>query len=201
MDKVILVTSFASEKLILEYKDNHLFAIEKGIKKLSDLSLKAELAISDFDTYKINEFENSDIEIEKLPEEKDYSDTEYALIKARNLYPNKKIIILASLEKRYDHSHALLLLLKKYKNVILKDDHNSIYYFDEGKYILDKEDYTYLGAFGFPNCKISINGVYYKVNNLELSFLETKAISNSFTSSKVEVEIIKGGALIVLSKD
>lgn len=201
MDKVIIVTSFTSEKMILKYKDYPLIGVEKGIKKILDLNLKPVFAISDFDTFSLDEITNIDFEIEKLPSEKDYSDTEYALIRARELYKDVEIVILGSLSKRYDHSHALLLLLKKYSNVVLEDENNAIYCFEKGDYGLFKEDYSYLGIFGFPSCKVSLEGVYYKVENLELSFVETKAISNSFINDYVDVHVLKGTLLLVLSKD
>lgn len=203
MDKIVIVTSFASEYLINKYKNEILIGVENGINKILNLKLKPSVCISDFDTINYDKICNKDLNIIKLPCEKDFSDTEEAIKKAIELYNVKEIIILCSLEKRYDHSHSLLLLLKKYKDYDIKliDDNNLIKVLSNGKYLIKKDDYKYLGVFGFPKGVLSISGVKYDVNNYYLDFCETRAISNDILDDEIEINVISGDILLTLSKD
>lgn len=203
MNKVVIVTSFASCSLIDLYKNESLICVEKGINKVLNLGLKPLLCISDFDTLNYDDINDKNLNIIKLPCEKDYSDTEEAIKKAIELYNPKEIIILCSLEKRYDHSHSLLLLLKKYKiyDIKLIDDNNFIKVLSKGKYIIKKDEYKYLGVFGFSTGLLSIKGVKYSVNNYYLDFCETKAISNDIIEDEIEINVLSGDILLILSKD
>ncbi len=203
MDKVIIVTSFASDSLIDLYKNEALICVEKGINKVLNFGLKPLLCVSDFDTFNYNDINNKGLNIIKLPCEKDYSDTEESIKKTIEIYDPKEIIILCSLEKRYDHSHSLLLLLKKYKDYDIKliDDNNFIKVLSKGKYIIKKDKYKYLGVFGFPIGLLSIKGVKYAVDNYYLDFCETKAISNDIIEDEIEINVLSGDILLILSKD
>lgn len=205
MNKVCIVTSFASYESILKHKDSILVGVEKGIKHIFDLGLIPSFCVSDFDTLDYKEIEEDvkNINILKLPSEKDYSDTEFALIKSIELFNPSEVVILCSLSSRYDHSHSLLLLLKKYinNNVKLVDDLNIVRVLKNENYYINKEDYTYLGVFGFPNAIISMKNVKYEVSDYKIDFCETRAISNEFVDDVALIEVKEGNLLLVLSKD
>lgn len=205
MNKVCIVTSFASYESILKHKDSILVGVEKGIKHIFDLGLIPSFCVSDFDTLDYKEIEEDvkNINILKLPSEKDYSDTEFALIKSIELFNPSEVVILCSLSSRYDHSHSLLLLLKKYinNNVKLVDDLNMIRAFEKGNYYINKEDYSYLGVFGFPSGVITLKEVKYEVSDYKLDFCETKAISNEIINEFANIDVKEGNILLVLSRD
>ena len=115
MKKVVLVTSLASKKSIMKYQKLPLIGIERGIELIAKCNLPIALGIGDFDTldYEVVSKYLKPNQIVRLKKEKDLSDTEAAVIHMQKLGFDE-IVILASLAKRYDHSHALLLLTNKF---------------------------------------------------------------------------------------
>lgn len=204
MKKAILVTSSASNELITKYKDFPLIGIEKGIEKIKKLNLKVALAISDFDTMpyeKALEIVPKN-KVIKLSSQKDDSDTEAAIKKLLELGYDE-FVILASLQKRYDHSHALLLLTKKYfpYQIYIEDDYNSITYFEKGDYTIARSSYRYFGVFGFPNAVVTMESSLYPMKRLKLDFVTTIAISNQLIERTAIFKVLKGGVLFVQSKE
>lgn len=204
MRKLVIATSFATDRLIQKYAGLPFIGVENGIKKVFDSKEDLILAICDFDTLKYSDIKEkiSDDKIIALNEKKDYSDTEEAILKAKELGYDE-IIILASLQKRYDHSHALLLLLKKYAElrISIEDENNFISYYQKGNYIIQKQDYRYFGLFGFPEAVVSVDNSLYGVKKMKLDFTTTNAISNSLLDRVAIFNVYKGGVLFVQSKD
>lgn len=204
MRKIVIVTSYASKNSILKYAKVPLIGIERGIELIAKCGLPIALGIGDFDTLDYKEATKylKPSQIVRLNSHKDLSDTEAAVEHMQKLGFDE-MIILCSLKGRYDHSHALLLLTKKYSNckICLEDDNNYIYYLEKGTHIIQKQDYKYIGFFGFPEAVISVDNSAYNSRKLKLNFTETKAISNELLDRVAEIEIHKGGVLVVQSKE
>lgn len=76
-----------------------------------------------------------------------------------------------------------------------------ISYYGKGTHLIQKQDYRYLGLFGFPNAIISFENSEYKSKKLKLDFTETKSISSGLLDRVVEIDVHKGGILVVQSKE
>lgn len=204
MKKAVIVTSFASKELIMKYKDLPLIGVEKGIELIANLKLPISLAIGDFDTldYKDALKYVKQEQIFKLSPHKDYSDTESA-VEVMQKYGFDEIIILGTLQGRYDHTHALLILTCKYPKckISLEDDMNKIFYLSKGSYAIEKGDFKYIGFFGFPKAVISVENSQYNSKKLKLDFTQTKAISNQLIDRIAEIDVHKGGILVIQSKE
>lgn len=204
MRKVVIVTSFASKNLIMKYSNVPLIGVERGIELISKCSLTVALGIGDFDTLEYQSALNylKPNQIVRLNPHKDLSDTEAAVQHMQKLGFDE-MVILGSLKGRYDHTHALLLLLKRYPNckISLEDDNNLITYYGKGVHVIQKQDYRYVGFFGFPQAVISIDNSKYNAKKMKLDFTETKAISNELLDRVAEIEVHKGGVLVVQSKE
>ncbi len=205
MSKVILVTGSADENLVSSYASFPMIGVEKGNEILLKQNLKPFYALGDFDSYNRENIAKilPSEKIITLKQEKDESDTEAALKFAINHLGASEIVILASLYGRYDHSHALLLLLRKYRKIHLQieDAHNRILYFEKGNHIISQEEYPYIGLFGFPNAVVTMENTKYPVKKMKLSFCEVKAISNVIQSRVSLFTVHKGSVLVVLSRD
>lgn len=204
MKKVVIVTPLASKNTIMKYSKTPLIGVERGIELISKCNLPIALGIGDFDTL---DYQNAlkyikPNQIVRLNPHKDMSDTE-ATIDYMQKLGFDEITILCSLKGRYDHTHALLLLTKRYPNckISLEDDNNYITYLEKGNHIIQKQDYKYIGFFGFPEAIITIDNSAYNAKKLKLKFTETKAISNELLDRIAEIEIHKGGVLVVQSKE
>lgn len=204
MRKVVIVTSFASKNSVLKYANVPLIGVEKGIEIISKCNLPIALGVGDFDTL---EYQTAlqylkPNQIVRLNPQKDMSDTEAAVDYMQKLGFDE-MTILGSLKGRYDHTHALLLLTKRYPKckISVEDEFNFVTYLEKGNHIIQKQDYKYVGFFGFPEATISINNSAYNAKKLKLDFTETKAISNELMDRVAEIEVHKGGVLLVQSKE
>ncbi|CDC45633.1 thiamine pyrophosphokinase [Firmicutes bacterium CAG:449] len=204
MKKVIIVTPFASKTSILKYSKIPLIGIENGIELISKCNLPVALGIGDFDTldYQTALKYLKPNQIVRLDPHKYMTDTEAAVSYMQKLGFDE-MIILCSLSKRYDQAHALLLLTKKYPKckIYLEDDNNFITYYGKGNHVIQKQDYRYVGFFGFPTAVIGFDNSSYKNKKIKLDFTETKAISNELLDRVVEIDVYKGGVLVVQSKE
>lgn len=204
MKKVVLVTSLASKKSIMKYQNLPLIGIERGIELIAKCNLPIALGIGDFDTldYELVSKYLKPNQIVRLKKEKDLSDTEAAVIHMQKLGFDE-IVILASLAKRYDHSHALLLLTNKFSKckIYIEDDNNFVTYLAKGSHLIQRQDYNYIGFFGFPKAVVSLDNSKYPMKKMKLEFTTTKAISNELLERVVSLEVHKGGVLVVQSKD
>lgn len=204
MKKVVLVTSLASKKSILKYQNLPLIGIERGIELIAKCNLPIALGIGDFDTldYELVSKYLKPNQIVRLKKEKDLSDTEAAVIHMQKLGFDE-IVILASLAKRYDHSHALLLLTNKFSKckIYIEDENNFVTYLAKGSHLIQRQDYKYIGFFGFPKAVVSLDNSKYPMKKMKLDFTTTKAISNELLERVVSLEVHKGGVLVVQSKD
>lgn len=204
MKKVVLVTSLASKKSIMKYQNLPLIGIERGIELIAKCNLPIALGIGDFDTldYELVSKYLKPNQIVRLKKEKDLSDTEAAVIHMQKLGFDE-IVILASLAKRYDHSHALLLLTNKFSKckIYIEDDNNFVTYLAKGSHLIQRQDYKYIGFFGFPKAVVSLDNSKYPMKKMKLDFTTTKAISNELLERVVSLEVHKGGVLVVQSKD
>lgn len=204
MKKVVLVTSLASKKSIMKYHNLPLIGIERGIELIAKCNLPIALGIGDFDTldYELVSKYLKPNQIVRLKKEKDLSDTEAAVIHMQKLGFDE-IVILASLAKRYDHSHALLLLTNKFSKckIYIEDDNNFVTYLAKGSHLIQRQDYKYIGFFGFPKAVVSLDNSKYPMKKMKLDFTTTKAISNELLERVVSLEVHKGGVLVVQSKD
>lgn len=204
MRKVVIVTSFASKACIMKYAKIPLIGVERGIELIAKCGLPIALGIGDFDTldYQTALEYLKPNQIVRLNPHKDLSDTEAAVSYMQKLGFDE-MIILCSLKGRYDHAHALLLLTKRFPKckIYLEDENNFITYYGKGNHVIQKQDYRYVGFFGFPEAVISVDNSAYKAKKLKLDFTETKAISNELLDRVAEIDVHKGGVLVVQSKE
>lgn len=204
MRKVVIVTSNASKNSILKYSNVPLIGVDKGIELIHKCQLTIALGIGDFDTldYQMALTYLKPNQIVRLNPHQDISNIEAAVQYMQKLGFDE-MIVLSSLKERLDYTHSLMLILKKYSqcNISLEDDNNLISYYGKGTHLIQKQDYRYLGLFGFPNAIISFENSEYKSKKLKLDFTETKSISSGLLDRVVEIDVHKGGILVVQSKE
>lgn len=171
--------------------------------------IKIDILLGDMDSISVDTlkfFENSNIEIIKLPTEKDATDTQFAADLAAQKGANE-IIFLGAVGSRIDHSlgnmHILERLFKIGISAKLIDDNNIIYIIGEGRNeILGEKgkEVSILSVKGsvFIN---STEGLYYPIKDRALFLEEPLGISNVFLSDKAYVDVKSGEAFILISKD
>lgn len=199
-----------SEKLLRDYLSevDLIIAADKGCECLYNYNINPDLLIGDFDSANkeiLNKARLKIKEVLEFPPEKDYTDTEIALMEAVKR-GSKKIYLFGATGTRLDHTlgNIGLLLIAKEKGIILEiiDDNNRIY--------LGQNKMTLHGSYGD---NISFHALSDKVTNLEItggkyilesydmSLLAPRAICNEFIDTPIEISYDSGELLILHSRD
>lgn len=199
-----------SENLLRSYlkKADFLIAADKGSECLYKYNIAPDLLLGDFDSTKKEILDNIKLqtkEVLEFPPEKDYTDTEIAIIEAVKRGANK-IYLFGATGSRIDHmlGNIGLLLKTQRKGVILKiiDDNNKLY--------LAKKRMTLIGTLGEnisfhalseKVTNFSIKGAKYSLENYDMSLLDPRAICNEFIDTPIEISYEEGELLILHSMD
>lgn len=184
-------------------EDDYIIACDGGLNNCKSLEIKPNLIIGDFDSFDekdLKEYKN--IEVIKLPREKDDTDTFFAVKEAlRRKYED--FLLLGLIGKRFDHSlcniSVLLFLNNKKKKAEIIDDYSKMIIVDKfEKYISDK--YAY---FSLMNVDGTAKGVYienakYPLKNAQIKSDFQYAISNEvIKGNKASVKVKKGRLLLI----
>ncbi|MGL4665616.1 MAG: thiamine diphosphokinase, partial [Clostridium butyricum] len=139
--KAIIVTggNKPSKKLLNSYikSGDLIIGADKGSEYLYDYEIMPNIILGDFDSIseeKLKKIEEKQVEIIKFPPEKDYTDTEIAIMEAMKRGADT-IYLFGGLGTRADHSLGNIGLLLTTKNkgarLLIVDDHNKMYLADK----------------------------------------------------------------------
>lgn len=208
--KVLIVTGGEApsadflKQSINTFKPDSIIAVDSGADILFENKITPDILLGDFDSIRedILKFYNGKCEIISLNKEKDETDTEFALMKARELRANE-IVIIGATGERLDHTLANIYLLKKAEDMgiyaVLADEKQQIFLTRaEKKFYHMKGDTVSL----FPFCEnitgITTHGLFYPLNNENLFLGDVRGISNVIMEDDAGVEIKSGLLLIIL---
>ena len=210
--KVAIVTGGKppSENLLRKYleKVDFIIAADKGSECLYNYNIIPDLLLGDFDSTKkeiLDDLKSKVKEVIKFPPEKDYTDTEIAIIEAIKRGAGK-IYLFGGVGSRIDHTlgNIGLLLTTKKKGAILEiiDDNNRLY--------LGKNKMTIFGKCGenisfHALCdkvtQFKIKGAKYNLESYDMSLLDPRAICNEFIDTPIDISYEDGELLILHSID
>lgn len=199
-----------SEKLLREYlKDIDLIiAADKGSECLYNYKIVPDLLLGDFDSAKKEILDNIRLQVKEVlefPPEKDYTDTEIAVIEAVRRGATK-IYLFGALGSRMDHAlgNIGLLLNAKKKGVAIEiiDDNNRIYLGENNMRLLGKcgENISF-HALSDKVVNFNISGAKYSLNGYTMSLLDPRAICNEFVDNPIDISYEEGELLILHSID
>lgn len=187
---------------------DYIACADGGIRHLRAVDRKPDIIIGDLDSISDEDLayiKRDDIEIHKFPSIKDYTDTELA---AKFLIDKgyKEIVFMAVTGDRIDHSlgniFLLNLMLEEKISARIIDDKNTIYLLDD--YMeLEKEEDSFLSiiAISEAGVEISLSGFFYDLHREHIAFGSTRGISNEIIEDRGIIQIHRGKALIIQSKD
>ncbi|MBR4495933.1 MAG: thiamine diphosphokinase [Acholeplasmatales bacterium] len=184
-----------------DFIDSYVIGIDKGALYCLKNDIKMDLAVGDFDSISNDDFKaiKKITKVIKLNPIKDDTDTEHALNLVKDY---DEILILGGIKgNRIEHFISMLLYLKTYPNLKIKDD-NSLIYSMNNDFILKKEnEYKYISFFSIDNESIiSLKGFKYDLDNYKLKENDPLCISNEIISDEAYVKL-NGRLLIIMSKD
>lgn len=204
-----IIQSFINK---LNTKNIYFIAADSGLDLLSKCGYSCNLVIGDMDSIKnknlLEKTENK--EVIYFPKDKDYSDTELALIYAKKYCPKAEIVLIGGSGGRFDHYFSLIDIYFK------KQFPLPTYWLTEENQIVTIGKINYYRKLEITNTKMSDNisvfcidknVMFNKVcsNNLKwklskVNWNKTSSLSNRPNSENCPIEISakKGNYIIVL---
>ena len=190
-------------------KDNDLIiCADGGAKYLYKSDIVPDMIVGDLDSLDemyIDYYNKLNVQFHKYSSEKDYTDTELAVDYAIK-EGAKELILLGSTGTRLDHTLANIMLLYKLLNKKIKakiiDENNEVFIVDRSTEV-EKEKNSYVSFLPiFEDCKgVTMSGFKYSTDNVDFELGSTMGISNEVVDRCGIVEINKGLALIIKSRD
>lgn len=199
-----------SKKILEEYlkKVDFIIAADKGSECLYKYGIIPNLLVGDFDSANkeiLDEVKEQTQEVLEFPPEKDYTDTEIAIIEAIKRGA-KNIYLFGATGSRIDHTlgNIGLLLTTKKKGVYLEiiDDNNRIYLGNKNMKIFGQ----YGENIGFHALSdkvknLKVKGAKYNLDGYDMNLLDPRAICNEFIDTPIEISYEEGELLILHSND
>ena len=189
-----------TEKFYDIVTDNDLIiAADGGLKSVINHNLKADLIVGDFDSLNYIPLGENVI---KHPEIKDETDTILAIdIAMKKGY--KSFIIYGCLGGRLDHTFASIqtatYIVEKGGNVVFKSDDYFMTVIKNSSIKFTKENEGYVSVFSYSEKAIGVteSGLFYKLDNAELTNAYPLGVSNKFTDDEGFVSV-KNGMLCII---
>lgn len=199
-----------SERLLKKYLEetDFIIAADKGMECLYNYHIIPDLILGDFDSARkeiLDKMKLKTREVMEFPPEKDYTDTEIAIMEGIKR-GSERIYLFGATGTRIDHTlgNIGLLLSTKKKGVDLEIlDNNNRFYLGQNKMLL-KGSYGENISFHALSDKVinlTIKGAKYSLDNYDMSLLDPRAICNEFLDTQIEISYDKGELLIIHSID
>ncbi|SFC72623.1 thiamine diphosphokinase [Clostridium uliginosum] len=198
------------KKLLCKYIkcDDFIIAADKGGECLYNYKITPNVLLGDFDSMSKEVLEKLKIKVDEVMEfapEKDFTDTEIALIEAIKR-GGDEIYLFGATGTRIDHmlGNVGLLLSAKKKGVHLEiiDNNNRIYLSNKKMKLFGKcgENISF-HALSDVVKSLKISGAKYMLDAYDMTLLDPRAICNEFLDTPIEIEYEEGELLILHSFD
>lgn len=185
--------------------------VDRGGLLLLEAGLPLDLAVGDFDSLSKEELLRVKKEAKRMhtsPAEKDDTDTQLALEEALTIFPEARITIVGATGGRLDHFLANLWLPMEerfrpfIRQIVLKDEQNSISYYSPGEYTVMREaDKKYLAYCCLtPVENLTLKKSKYLLNQQQVP-VPTSYASNEFIGDTAVFSFDSGMIAVIQSKD
>lgn len=187
--------------------DDFILCADGGTRHALALDVKPNLILGDMDSIEkdhIHQLQQTGVEIELFPPDKDETDLELAIHKALELNP-EKILIVAALGGRLDQTLANLALLASSlhasRNVRLDDGVEEILFCRDQVQIEGRRgDIASLIPWGEPVHGVQTENLKWRLENETLYPDKTRGISNEMLSDSATIKIASGLLLVIHSR-
>ena len=190
----------------IEY--DYVICADGGLEKAKNYGIKPDIAIGDFDSTApdlLDEYAKN-IDIEKFPPEKDFTDMELAVQFAVSK-GFKSITLIGASGTRLDHTFGNILLMEKYYkdgvNIVIIDNNNKMKFIShKGELFIEYKEGYYISIIPLTELEgLSLEGFKYNLKNVNVQRGSTLCISNQIEDSKGKITLRKGKAIVFISKD
>ncbi|KKU83594.1 MAG: Thiamine pyrophosphokinase [Microgenomates group bacterium GW2011_GWA2_47_8] len=189
-------------------KNEHIIGVDRGAYWLIANGITPDIAIGDFDSVsasELREIKQKVKRVEEHPKEKDFTDMELAVEHAITIQP-AEVIIYGAIGSRFDHTMGNIYLLERLfeKGIIgaIHDLNNEVRIIT-GQITLRKEPrYCYVSLLPITaSVEITLSGFFYDVTRASIRRGQTLGISNEIHEDEATIEVHRGKALLIQSRD
>ena len=180
-------------------------AADGGYKNALRLGVKVDILLGDFDSIGGHKTDD-DIEIIKVPAEKDFTDTQLA-VETAIARGADEIVIIGGLSGRLDHTMSNISILEDLStrrvHALITDGNNRVRFINSTSTLIAKSGYKYVSILlASEKAKgVSAEGCKYPLKNAKLQRNVQYAISNEIDGNCALISVRKGAIYIVESRD
>lgn len=189
---------------------NIVIAVDGGLSYCRQLKLVPDIIIGDFDSASLEDRKYSDnaedeFEVVRLPKEKDDTDTVAAIRQGLEL-GCKEFVLYGATGGRIDHYfaniQALLLIKHKGGNGLIVGRDFDIFVIENETFTLKARDKGTVSLFvlGDKAENVTIKGLYYEVENVELTNDYPIGVSNEFCGKEAVISVGNGALVCMVGK-
>ena len=185
--------------------DDLCIAADQGYHTAKALGERIDLLLGDFDS--IGSVPGDEgMEIQRVPAEKDYTDTQLAVEIALERGADE-IIIIGGLSGRLDHTLSTLANLEDLNArgvyCTITDGQNRARYMKSTSTLIARSPYKYLSLIAADEVVkgVDIEGCKYPLKKATLRRSHQFAVSNEITGNVAFISVKKGGVFIIESRD
>ena len=185
--------------------DDLCIAADQGYHTAKALGERIDLLLGDFDS--IGSVPGDEgMEIQRVPAEKDYTDTQLAVEIALERGADE-IIIIGGLSGRLDHTLSTLAILEDLNArgvyCTVTDGQNRARYMKSTSTLIARSPYKYLSLIAADEVVkgVDIEGCKYPLKKATLRRSHQFAVSNEITGNVAFIAVKKGGVFIIESRD
>jgi thiamine pyrophosphokinase len=185
--------------------DDLCIAADQGYHTAKALGERIDLLLGDFDS--IGSVPGDEgMEIQRVPAEKDYTDTQLAVEIALERGADE-IIIIGGLSGRLDHTLSTLAILEDLNSRgiygTVTDGQNRARYMKSTSTLIARSPYKYLSLIAADEVVkgVDIEGCKYPLKKATLRRRNQFAVSNEITGNVAFISVKKGGVFIIESRD
>jgi thiamine pyrophosphokinase len=183
--RIAIVASLAQHHELIGY--DRYIGCDYGAYVCAQANIMMQFAVGDFDSVTSEQFENIkefSHEVMTLQQDKDVSDTEFALTLTS---PADEVVIIGGLGGRIDHEWSNMLCLLRYPHAKLINDHNVIFVVDKKMNI--KKEKQYMSLFPMSETIVTLQGVKYPLKSKTLKAFDTLCLSNEIIEDSAIIEV------------
>lgn len=185
--------------------DDLCIAADQGYHTAKALGERIDLLLGDFDSIG-SVPRDGNFEIQQVPAEKDYTDTQLAVEIALERGADE-IIIIGGLSGRLDHTLSTLAILEDLNTrgvyCTVTDGQNRARYLKSSSALIARSPYKYLSLIAADEVVkgVDIEGCKYPLKKATLRRRNQFAVSNEITGNVAFISVKKGGVFIIESRD
>ena len=193
-------------------ENDYIVCADSGIVHCNEMGLEADLWIGDFDSCDYEIYKCSaaakNAEIITLPEEKDKTDTEYALNYIADTQKFDNILLVGAIGTRMDHTLTNIHLIEKMSDsrifMEILNEKNRIRISNDSGIYFRKSEFKYISIIPLSSIVsgVTLSGNFkYPLNNATLFRYDSLSVSNELLTGGGTIHIADGSALIIESRD